>query len=38
MPSVFLDIAKFVDIPSKNAVVSRTEEVCHVVFIYFGSS
>ena len=29
--SVFLDITKFVD-------VSRTQEVCHVIYISFGSS
>ena len=36
--SVFLDIAKFADFRWKNADVSRTQEVCHVISIFFGSS
>ena len=36
--SVFLDIAKFADIWQKNADVSRTQGVCHVIHIYFRSS
>ena len=35
---VFLDIAKFADFRSKNADVNRTEGVCHVIHIFFGSS
>ena len=34
--SVFLDIAKFVDFQWKNADVSRTQWVCHVIHIFFG--
>ena len=36
--SVFLDITKFVDCKWKNANISRTQEVCHVIYIFFGSS
>ena len=36
--SVFLDRAKFADFWSKNADVSRTQEVCHVIHTFFGSS
>ena len=36
--SVFLDIAKFADFRCKNADVSRTQRVCHVIHIFFGSS
>ena len=36
--SVFLDIAKFADLSWKNADVSRTQGVCHVIYIFFGSS
>ena len=32
--SVFLDIAKF----TKNTDVSRTQRVCHMIHIVFGSS
>ena len=35
---VFLDIAKFADFRLKNADVSRTQGVCHVIHIVFGSS
>ena len=35
---VFLDIAKFADVQCKNANVSRTQVVCHMVNIFFGSS
>ena len=35
--AVFLDIAKFVDFRWKNADVSRTQGVCHVIHIFFGS-
>ena len=35
--SVFFDIAKFVDLRRKNADVSRTQVVCHVIHIFFGS-
>ena len=33
--SVFLDIAKFADFWRKNADVSRTQGVCHVILIFF---
>ena len=36
--SVFLDVAKFADFRSKNADVSRTHAVCHVIHIVFGKS
>ena len=36
--SVFLDRGKSVDILWKNADVSRTQGVCHVIHIFFGSS
>ena len=36
--SVFLDIPKFADFQWKNADVSRTQGVCHVIHIFFGSS
>ena len=36
--SVFLDIAKFADFWQRNVDVSRTQEVCHVIHIVFGSS
>ena len=36
--SVFLDITKFADFRWKNADVSRTQGVCHVIHIFFGSS
>ena len=36
--SVFLDIAKLADLQSKNADVSRTQQLCHVIDIFFGSS
>ena len=36
--SVFLDIAKLADFWRKYADVSRTQCLCHVVFISFGSS
>ena len=36
--SVFLDIAKFADFLRKNADVSRTQEVRHVIHIFFRSS
>ena len=36
--SVFLDITKVVDFQWKNVDVSRTQEVCHVIYILFGSS
>ena len=35
---VFLNIAKFVDFRQKNTNVSRTQGVCHVIHICFGSS
>ena len=40
MQSIFLvlDIAKFIDFRSKNADVSRTQVVCHMIHIFFGSS
>ena len=36
--SVFLDITKFADFNWKNADVSRSQGVCHVIHIFFGSS
>ena len=36
--SVFLDIAKFADFQWKNDHVSRTQEMSHVIHIFFGSS
>ena len=36
--SVFLDIAKFADLQSKNSDFSRIQRVCHVIFIFFSSS
>ena len=36
--SVFLDISKFADFLWKNADVRRTQGVCHVNHIVFGSS
>ena len=36
--SVFLDVAKFADFRWKNAGVSRTQGMCHVIYIFFGSS
>ena len=36
--SVFLDIEKFAEFRQKNADVSRTQEVYHVIHIFFGSS
>ena len=35
---VFFDITKFADFWGKNADVSRTQRVCHVIHILFGSS
>ena len=36
--SVFLDTTKFADFQRKSADVSRTQGVCHVILIFFGSS
>ena len=36
--SVFLDTAKSADFRCKNDDVSRTQGVCHVIYIFFGSS
>ena len=36
--SVFLDTKKFADFQCKNADVSRTQGVCHVIHIFFGTS
>ena len=36
--SVFLDIAKFADFLWKNADFSRTQGVCLVIHIFFGTS
>ena len=33
--SVFFDIAKYGDFWWKNADASRTQQVCHVIHIYF---
>ena len=35
---VFLDITKIADFQWKNADVSRTQGVCHVIYIFFGLS
>ena len=34
----FLDIAKFPDFWSKITDASRTEGMCHVIYVFFGSS
>ena len=36
--SVFLDIPTLADFWQKNADVSGTQEMCHVIHIIFGSS
>ena len=36
--SVFFDITKIADFWWKNADVSRTQGVCHVIYIFLGSS
>ena len=36
--SIFLDITKSADFRWQNADVSRTQGVCHMVYIFFGSS
>ena len=36
--SVFFDIGKFVEFRRKTADVSRTQGVCHVIHVLFGSS
>ena len=36
--SVFLEIAKFADFRWKNADVSKIQDMCHVIDIFFGSS
>ena len=36
--SVFFDIRKVADFWSKNADVSRTQGVCHMIYIFLGSS
>ena len=36
--SVFLDIAKLAVSGEKNTYVSRIQGVCHVIYIFFGSS
>ena len=36
--SVFLDITEFADFRLKNADASRTQLVCHIIYIFFGSS
>ena len=36
--SEFLDIAKFADFRWKNADVSKTQGMCHVILIVFGTS
>ena len=35
---VFPDILKIADFRWKNADASRTEKVCHVIYVFFGSS
>ena len=36
--SVLFDTTKFADFRSKNADVSRTQGMCHVIHMLFGSS
>ena len=36
--SVFLDVAKFADFWGKNADVSRTQGISHLIYIFFVSS
>ena len=36
LKNVFLDITKVAGFLWKNADVSRTQEVCHVIYIFFG--
>ena len=36
--SAFLDITKVPDFRGKIADVSRTQGVCHVIYMFFGSS
>ena len=36
--SVFLDIAKFTNFWCKNADANRTQEVCHVIYVFSRSS
>ena len=36
--SVFLDITKVVDFWQKKAVISRIQGVCHVIYMFLGSS
>ena len=36
--SVFLGISKIADFWRINADVSRNQEACHVIYIFFGSS
>ena len=35
--TVFLDIVKFTDFWQKSADVSKTQGLCHVIYIVFGS-
>ena len=35
---VFFDMTKFADVRRKNADVSRTQKVCHLIHIFFGYS
>ena len=37
MQTIFLDIAEFADFRRKSADVSRTQGVCHVIYLIFGS-
>ena len=36
--SVFPDIANFADFQQKNADISRTQALCHVIHTFFGSA
>ena len=36
--SVFVDIANVADFQWKNGDVSKTQGVCHVIYLFFGSS
>ena len=36
--TVFLDVVKFADFRWKNADVSRTQDMCYVIYLFFGPS
>ena len=35
---VFLDVLKIADFRWKNTDVSKTQGVCHMIYVFFGSS